>query len=109
MVDPSDPDQLARLGNIVGIDVHPKQASTLMHAAKALGWTGIARFLASRSERPKLRTEAETKKVDDAMDRKFAPVLLSLGESTAPLVHGTIPRSFQSPTDHFAEAQSVAQ
>jgi len=85
MVDPSHPDQVARLGNIVGIDVHPKQASTLMHAAKALGWTGIVRFLASRSERPKLRTEAETKKVDDAMDRKFAYFSTSVKGGTAEL------------------------
>lgn len=72
MVDPSHPDQVARLGKVVGIDVHPKQASTLMHAATALGWTGIVRFLASRSEMPKLRTAAETKKIGEAMVTKNA-------------------------------------
>lgn len=47
MVDPSTPDQVARLGKATGVDVHPGRASTLFHAASALSWTGIVRFMAS--------------------------------------------------------------
>ena len=60
-------DQVARLGKVAGIDVHPKQASTIMHAATALSWTGLTRFMIARAERPKLRTAAETKRLGDAL------------------------------------------
>lgn len=85
MVDPSHPDQVARLGAITGIDVHPRQASTLMHAAKALAWTGIVRFVASRSEVPKLRSAADTKKLREAMATKFAYFSTSVDGGTAEL------------------------
>jgi pimeloyl-ACP methyl ester carboxylesterase len=85
LVDPSHPDQVARLGKVVNIDVHPKQASNLMHAATALGWTGIVRFVASRSEMPKLRTEAETRRIGDAMVRKTAYMSASVRGGTAEL------------------------
>ena len=67
MVDPSHPDQVARLGKVVGIDVHPKQSATIMHAATALSWTGLTRFMISRGDKPKLRTAAETKRLGDAL------------------------------------------
>jgi pimeloyl-ACP methyl ester carboxylesterase len=67
MVDPSHPDQVARLGKVVGINVHPKQSATIMHAATALSWTGLTRFLISGADRPKLRTAAETKRLGDAL------------------------------------------
>lgn len=85
MVDPSQPDQVARLGKVSGIDVNPKQASKLMHAATAFGWTGIVRFLASRSVLPKLRTDAETKMLDDAMAKKFAYFSTSVKGATSEL------------------------
>lgn len=47
MVDPSTPDQVARLGKATGADVHPGRASILFHAASALAWTGIVRVMAS--------------------------------------------------------------
>ncbi len=47
MVDPSTPDQVARLGKATGADVHPGRASMLFHAASALAWTGIVRVIAS--------------------------------------------------------------
>ena len=72
MVDPSHPDQIARLGKVVSIDVHPKRASTLIHTAKALAWTGIVRFMISRGEKPKLRTDAETKRLGDALVKAAA-------------------------------------
>ena len=56
MVDPSHPDQIARLGKVVSIDVHPNQVSTLMTTASALSRTGLVRFLFSRADqgnRPK--------------------------------------------------------
>ncbi len=59
MVDPSHPDQIARLGKVVSIDVHPKRASTLIHTAKALAWTGIVRFVISRGEKPRGFTTAD--------------------------------------------------
>ena len=67
MVDPSHPDQVARLGKVVGIDAHPNRASTVMHAATALSWTGLTRFMFSRGDKPKLRTAAETKRLGDAL------------------------------------------
>lgn len=67
MVDPSHPDQVARLGKVAGIDVHPKRASTIMYAATALSWTGLTRFMFSRGDKPKLRTAAETKRLGDAL------------------------------------------
>lgn len=67
MVDPSHPDQVARLGKVSGINAHPNRASTIVHGAKALAWTGIVRFLIQRSETPQLRTEAETKKLAGAL------------------------------------------
>jgi len=72
MVDPSHPDQIARLGKVVSVDVHPKQSSTLIHTAKALAWTGLVRFVISRSEPPKLRTETETRRLHDAMAKSAA-------------------------------------
>ena len=67
MVDPSHPDQVARLGKVAGIDVHPNRASLLMHGAKTLAWTGLVRFVVARSEKPKLRSAAETEKLGDAL------------------------------------------
>ncbi len=49
MVDPSHPDQVARLGKVVSIDVHPGQSSTLLNTASALSWTGIVRLLMPRA------------------------------------------------------------
>jgi pimeloyl-ACP methyl ester carboxylesterase len=72
MVDPSHPDQIARLGKVVSIDVHPKRASTLIHTAKALAWTGIVRFVIARGDKPKLRTPAETKRLGDALAKAAA-------------------------------------
>ncbi len=50
MVDPSHPDQIARLGSVVSINVHPKKVSLLMHTATALSRTGLVRFLFSRAD-----------------------------------------------------------
>ncbi len=68
MVDPSHPDQVARLGKVVGVNVDPKQSSTIMHAATALAWTGLTRFMISRGDKPKLRTAAETKRLGGALE-----------------------------------------
>lgn len=67
MVDPSHPDQVARLGKVVGVNVDPKQSLTVMHVATALSWTGLTRFLISRVEKPKLRTAAESKRLGDSL------------------------------------------
>lgn len=56
MVDPSHPDQIARLGKLVSIDVHPKKVSLLVNTATLLSRTGIVRLLFSRADqgaRPK--------------------------------------------------------
>lgn len=53
MVDPSHPDQIARLGNVVSIDVHPKKVSLLMNTASVLSRTGLVRFLFSRADQGK--------------------------------------------------------
>jgi pimeloyl-ACP methyl ester carboxylesterase len=59
MVDPSHPDQIARLGSVVSIDVHPKKVSLLMHTATALSRTGLVRFLFSRADHgPRPKDEA---------------------------------------------------
>ena len=47
MVDPSTPDQVARLGKATGANVDPARASTLFHVGSALAWTGMVRFIAS--------------------------------------------------------------
>ncbi|MEG3144274.1 alpha/beta hydrolase [Sphingomonas sp. RT2P30] len=47
MVDPTTPDQVARLGKATGADVDPNRASTLFHLAAALSRTGIVRLMAS--------------------------------------------------------------
>lgn len=57
-VDGSYPDQVARLGKVTGIDVHPKRASLLMHGASALSWTGIVRFMMSDAAKGKLPEDA---------------------------------------------------
>lgn len=85
MVDPSHPDQVARLGKVVSIDVHPKRASTLMHAATALSWTGIVRFMISRGEKPKLRSADETKRLGDALAISAAYGSTSVTGSTSEL------------------------
>lgn len=85
MVDPSHPDQVARLGKVVSIDVHPKRASTLMHGANALAWTGIVRFLIARGDAPKLRTAAETKRLGDALVKAAAYGSTSIVGSTSEL------------------------
>jgi len=85
MVDPSHPDQVARLWKAVNVDVHPKQASTLMHVATALDWTGVVRFVASRSKAPQLRTAAETKRIGDATAVKTAYMSLSMTGATSEL------------------------
>ncbi|RYD45333.1 MAG: alpha/beta hydrolase [Sphingomonadales bacterium] len=85
MVDPSQPDQVARLGKATGLDVHPKQASTLMHTAKALAWTGLVRFVIARGEKPKLRNAAETKRLGDALAISGAYTSSSIRGSTSEL------------------------
>jgi len=85
MVDPSHPDQVARLGRVSGIDAHPDRASTIMHAANALAWTGIVRFLVKRSEKPTLRTEAETRKLAAVLAMAGAYGSTSIRGSTAEL------------------------
>lgn len=85
MVDPSHPDQIARLGQAVSVDVHPKRSSRLMHAASALSWTGIVRFMMAGSEVPKLRTEAESRIFDEAMRKVFAYASKSVKGATAEL------------------------
>lgn len=49
MVDPSHPDQVARLGKVVSVNVHPSKVSMVMSAASALSRTGIVRLLYSRA------------------------------------------------------------
>ena len=56
-----------------------------MHAATALSWTGIVRFVASLSKSPELRTAAETKKIADAMVAKNAYMSLSMEGGTSEL------------------------
>ena len=85
MVDPSQPDQVARLGKATGLDVHPKRASTLMHTAKALAWTGLVRFVIARGDKPKLRTAAETKRLGDALAISGAYTSGSIRGSTSEL------------------------
>jgi len=85
MVDPSHPDQVARLGKVVRVDVDPKQASTLLHTAKALSWTGLVRFVISRGERPTLRSAEETKKLGDALTISAAYGSLSINGETSEL------------------------
>lgn len=85
LVDASHPDQVARLGRVSGIDAHPDRASTIMHAANALAWTGIVRFLIRRSEKPKLRTEAETRKLAAALAIAGAYGSTSIRGSTSEL------------------------
>lgn len=85
MVDPSHPDQVARLGKVSGINAHPNRASTLMHVAKALAWTGAVRFAFSRSEPPKLRTEAETRKLGAALAMARAYASTSIRGATSEL------------------------
>jgi pimeloyl-ACP methyl ester carboxylesterase len=58
MVDPTTPDQVARLGKATGTDVHPNRASTLFHALSALSWTGVPRFLSSGTANKRLPPEA---------------------------------------------------
>ncbi|WP_428684950.1 alpha/beta fold hydrolase [Sphingopyxis sp.] len=85
MVDPSHPDQVARLGRVSGIDANPKRASTLMHTANALAWTGIVRFLISRSEKPKLPNAADSRKLGDALVISAAYGSRSIRGSTSEL------------------------
>jgi len=85
MVDPSHPDQIARLGKVVSIDVHPKRASTLIHTAKALAWTGIVRFVISLGDKPQLRTPAETKRLGDALVKAAAYASTSIRGSASEL------------------------
>jgi pimeloyl-ACP methyl ester carboxylesterase len=58
MVDPTTPDQVARLGKVSGTDVHPNRASTLFHALSALSWTGVPRFMAAGTGNKRLPPEA---------------------------------------------------
>jgi pimeloyl-ACP methyl ester carboxylesterase len=58
MVDPSHPDQIARLEKIVHADLDPRQYLTLVKVASALSWTGVVRFVTSGSQNSKL-PEAE--------------------------------------------------
>lgn len=53
MVDASHPDQIARLGKVVSIDVHPRKVSLLMNTMTVLSRTGIVRFLFSRADHGK--------------------------------------------------------
>lgn len=85
MVDPSHPDQIARLGKVVSIDVHPKRASTLIHTAKALAWTGIVRFVIARGDKPQARTPAETKRLGDALAKSAAYASTSIRGSASEL------------------------
>jgi len=62
MVDPSHPDQIARLGSVVSIDVHPKKVSLLLDTASALSRTGLVRFLFSRADQGK-RPKAEAAEI----------------------------------------------
>ncbi len=85
MVDPSQPDQVTRIGKATGLDVHPKRASTLMHTAKALARTGLVRFVIARGDKPKLRTAAETKRLGDALAISGAYTSTSIRGSTSEL------------------------
>lgn len=85
MVDPSQPDQVARLAKVVRIDVHPKRASALIHTAKALAWTGIVRFVITRGDKPQLRTPAETKRLGDAVTKAAAYASTSIRGSASEL------------------------
>jgi pimeloyl-ACP methyl ester carboxylesterase len=85
MVDPSQPDQVTRIGKATGLDVHPKRASTLMHTAKALAWTGLVRFVIAQGEKPKLRNAAETKRLGDALAISGAYTSTSIRGSTSEL------------------------
>lgn len=58
MVDPSTPDQVARLGKATGANVHPGRASLLFHAASALSWTGIVRLATSGTGDKRLPSDA---------------------------------------------------
>ncbi len=58
MVDPSHPDQIARLGKAVSVDVHPGQASTLFNTAAWLSWTGIVRLIMPAAGDEKLPRDA---------------------------------------------------
>ena len=58
MVDPSHPDQVARLGKAVKVDAHPGQAGWIMHTATALSWTGIVRFAMANAGQGKLPKDA---------------------------------------------------
>ena len=58
MVDPSTPDQVARLGKATGTNVHPARAATLFHVLSALSWTGVPRFLAAGTGNKRLPPQA---------------------------------------------------
>ncbi|KAF1017089.1 MAG: putative aminoacrylate hydrolase RutD [Stenotrophomonas maltophilia] len=49
MVDPSHPDQVARLGKLVTVSVHPRKVSLMLDTVSLLSRTGIVRLLFSRS------------------------------------------------------------
>lgn len=85
MVDPSHPDQTTRLGKVSGINAHPNRASTLMHTAQALAWTGIVRFMISRGDKPKLASAADTKKLGEALKMAAAYSSSSIRGATSEL------------------------
>lgn len=58
MVDPSTPDQVARLGKATGANVDPARASTLFHVGSALAWTGLVRVMASAASDKHLPPDA---------------------------------------------------
>jgi pimeloyl-ACP methyl ester carboxylesterase len=61
LVDPSHPDQVARLGRAVKANVDPGSKAGILKIASALSWTGIVRFVMSRQEVPHLPSEESAK------------------------------------------------
>lgn len=93
MVDISHPDQVARLGRVVGADVHPRQVSTMMHAATALAWTGLVRLALANSGHEKLPADARAQ-IDAYASRSVAGVTSELDGFDATMDDARAVRSF---------------
>ncbi|WEK42901.1 MAG: alpha/beta hydrolase [Candidatus Sphingomonas colombiensis] len=58
LVDPTHPDQVARLGTITQADLNPRSYIRVVSVASALSWMGVPRLIAARGGSPKLPASA---------------------------------------------------
>lgn len=58
LVDPSHPDQIARLGKVTSADLNPRGKMWIVRTAAALSWVGVPRLVASMSGSPRLPAQA---------------------------------------------------